>query len=676
MMQNVATAKSEVAAFAAQTKSNAFAGTESNEQFDSLMQQQKPAHSTTIRRESPPPHAPRKEKLSIDETKTYPSNREETKTKSTGPKTEKMYEEQTVKSSQHKDVIPQTADNTLDSHDTTDKQVISNQLPDNEALGDLNQTNTILNEVLLQSEVEVQPEIDAQPVDEEASVVAHKWVSLVEKLVGKPTLDHSSTAKNVEPIPADNKGKVIQSMDLYMQLALKQLPNQVESNDLSSLDTPEATAELLLEHPEVLQDLVNKMSAQNMVSKETDSISQSETAAADMIDLTTPEDQALLSSLLIDSKVAIDPAKQSVIQPQPELLETPEISINTQQLETLAEQDVHLEQQIPKELTTTAADKKSHSVDIKNILNLSENKQHKVLENIAARVFDNKPSNEGGELQTSVQMVQHSAAPKVAEILNSVDTPAKEFVAALKSGLEEFKTQLSQGREPGIDLKALVSDALAKSSDSNVNPKAPVNVEQVVSQVSQVLDFAQTMSRAIEHHHDQAYSVTARDAAQIQGEQSKHIQLNQFESKLDKTLNISKPEGHQQLAEKVRWMVNTKNLVADIRLDPAELGSMHVKVAVSGESATVNFVVQSQQARDAVDTATPKLREMLAEKGIELGQSSVREESAGQQQGDEPTGQSAAGHSEAEDINISEPEHVLAQQKVVNGALGGIDYFV
>jgi flagellar hook-length control protein FliK len=123
-------------------------------------------------------------------------------------------------------------------------------------------------------------------------------------------------------------------------------------------------------------------------------------------------------------------------------------------------------------------------------------------------------------------------------------------------------------------------------------------------------------------------------------------------------------------------MVNTKNLIAEIRLDPAELGSVHVKVAVYGESATVNFVVQTQQARDAVDNATPRLREMLAEKGIELGQSSVRQENDGRQsQGDgELTRHGGPSPDEAEDIDVS--EQVLAQQNIVNGALGGIDYFV
>jgi flagellar hook-length control protein FliK len=67
---------------------------------------------------------------------------------------------------------------------------------------------------------------------------------------------------------------------------------------------------------------------------------------------------------------------------------------------------------------------------------------------------------------------------------------------------------------------------------------------------------------------------------------------------------------------------------------------------------------------------------MLAENGIELGQSSVRQESDGQQgQSDsELARQGGHANNDAEDLEM--PEQVLAQQNIVNGALGGIDYFV
>jgi flagellar hook-length control protein FliK len=444
-----------------------------------------------------------------------------------------------------------------------------------------------------------------------------------------------------------------------------QIDSQKSGTDTSEQKTLNTAIDPVIEKEELLVNQQSELNAQ--------------------VNLSFAENKALLRSLLVleDSDIGTNPVQRPGKLANPVLPDTPEKLMQVQQTETLitkleseAEQSELLEQDVqiaPGNLLNPGkVENVASNNDIKNILNLTDSKLDKVLENIAQRVLDSKKTDEAINSEQIAQQV----IPKSADIISSVESSSKEFVSMLKSGLEEYKNQLSQGREPGIDLKALISEALAKSTESGVETKSPVNLEQIVNSVSQVLDFAKTMNRAIEHHHDQVYSANSRDAAQVQGEQSKQIQLNQFESKFEKAINISKPEGHQQLAEKVRWMVNTKNLVAEIRLDPAELGSVHIKVAVSGESATVNFLVQSQQARDAVDTATPRLKEMLAEKGIELGQSSVRQESSGQQdQGDAgSTSQGGRGNDEAEDVDVS--GQVLVQHNIVNGALGGIDYFV
>lgn len=311
--------------------------------------------------------------------------------------------------------------------------------------------------------------------------------------------------------------------------------------------------------------------------------------------------------------------------------------------------------------------------DINNILNLTDNKLVKVLENIAQQLFDGKKTSEP---MSSENVAKQALVTKATDIISAVESSTKDFVAALKSGIEEFKNQLSQGTEQGFDLKALVSDALAKSTNTEDAAKTSMNVDLMLKNISEVINVTQTMNRATEHNNEQTYGSALRDVAQIQGEQSKQVQLNQSESKFDKAINIAKPEGHQLLAEKVRWMMNTKNLVAEIRLDPAELGSVHVKISVTGESATINFVVQSQQTRDAMDNATPRLREMLAEKGIELGQSSVRQENDGQQADSEDGAAKSGGNSKSDTEDTEVSEHLIAQHDIVNGSIGGIDYFV
>ena len=740
MMQYVATTKSDVAAFATGAETKSFAGNESQEQFGKVLQDQKSNYSVVVKYENTPPQTSSQKALQAptDEVKNATSSaiNEDTtpQNKSTSSQPIKTADAATSTSSKDK---AETAGN--DGHASEVESAVNNL---NEELK-VGNTKAELQLVLPSKQDDVGSELAV----DSANIVAEEWVTLIDNL--KRLADNAQTSKrslaeieghsvdvSTADLPLPNKiEKDLLEQMLDKQTAAKQQAEQsisvlvgkalgevlaiAETEGLTDAEVQLKTAELLLEQPQVFQNLLTQLNIlsqksdidtaarktfgtiDKFIAKESLLVSQQvqkdtqadltldnvvkkdsllasqKVAVSGSTDLTLAENKALLKTLLVDSETdktqtqePVKLAKLVVPNETEKSLQAQQIDSPITTLESVAEQDVQQVQVAPSNiLNSSKPEKVSSNIDIKNILNLTANKLDKVLENIAQRVFESKNV---AEPISSEQIAPQLVMPKVAEIVSSKESSSKEFVAALKSGLEEFKNQLSQGREPGMDLKALVADALAKTTDTT---KAPINLDQIINSVSQVLDFAQTMNRAIERQ-DQTYSAILRDVAQIQGEQSKQTQLNQFESKFEKAINIAKPEGHQQLAEKVRWMVNTKNLMAEIRLDPAELGSVHVKVAISGESATVNFLVQSPQARDAVDNATPRLREMLAEKGIELGQSSVRQESDGQQgQGDgELAKQGCSSNGEAEDIEV--PEQVLAQQKIVNGALGGIDYFV
>lgn len=60
---------------------------------------------------------------------------------------------------------------------------------------------------------------------------------------------------------------------------------------------------------------------------------------------------------------------------------------------------------------------------------------------------------------------------------------------------------------------------------------------------------------------------------------------------------------------------------------------MQIRMNMNGDTTTVHFTVANNQARDVVEQAMPRLREMLAQQGLQLGDTSVQQQSAGQQQG-------------------------------------------
>ncbi|MCP5237183.1 MAG: flagellar hook-length control protein FliK [Zoogloeaceae bacterium] len=103
------------------------------------------------------------------------------------------------------------------------------------------------------------------------------------------------------------------------------------------------------------------------------------------------------------------------------------------------------------------------------------------------------------------------------------------------------------------------------------------------------------------------------------------------------TAFVSTPAGHPGFADDVGQRVllfaGRGESKAELILTPPNLGRVEVSLTISAEQATAQFVATSQSARDALEQAMPRLREMLADAGIQLGQSSVGTRSE-QQPGD------------------------------------------
>ncbi|WP_368220387.1 flagellar hook-length control protein FliK [Aeromonas sp. R7-2] len=113
-------------------------------------------------------------------------------------------------------------------------------------------------------------------------------------------------------------------------------------------------------------------------------------------------------------------------------------------------------------------------------------------------------------------------------------------------------------------------------------------------------------------------------------------------------LKLATPEAPEQLHHKVNLMLADKLQQAEIQLDPLGLGKMKIQIQMDASSqASVHFVVQHGQTREMLEQAMPRLRDMLAGQGIQLGQTVVQQQAqqqAFQQQGHSSSqGQSGFG---------------------------------
>ena len=275
----------------------------------------------------------------------------------------------------------------------------------------------------------------------------------------------------------------------------------------------------------------------------------------------------------------------------------------------------------------------------------------------------------------SAQKATEAIAQRLAASVPSATQAQQEAIkTSIAAGINEYQQQIAQGREPGIDLQSIIDGAANEAGLSSAQmQQLNAQTEAQVGQFMQLVN--QTQGAAHQALQSQMMNVDTQlvENGQLKSEASK--QQQQFEG-FDKAVNIHKPEGQQQLNEKIRWMVNARNTMAEIRLDPPELGSMQVRVNVSGDAASVSFVVQSQQAKDALADAMPRLKEMLAEQGLELGDAEVRKDNSSQsgEPGQQLAG-SGNGQQNGDEMSDGADDTHVVEQAVTRQAKGGIDYY-
>jgi len=123
-------------------------------------------------------------------------------------------------------------------------------------------------------------------------------------------------------------------------------------------------------------------------------------------------------------------------------------------------------------------------------------------------------------------------------------------------------------------------------------------------------------------------------------------------------LPVQTPAGQSGWAEdvgnKVVWMLGRAESKAELVLTPPNMGKVEVSIHLNGDQTTAHFVAASQAARDALEQALPRLREMLQQSGISLSQADVStssEQQAGSQDG---SGKSSGGNRSAGGIEAAE----------------------
>lgn len=221
-------------------------------------------------------------------------------------------------------------------------------------------------------------------------------------------------------------------------------------------------------------------------------------------------------------------------------------------------------------------------------------------------------------------------------------------------------------------------DVLQKESMRATNAEQmPPRAAQIFSQIINIFDKSSlnTIAKYDTLGYEQAIiEAQSLQAGQLQSTaQAKQVSIDPATLQ---ALNIIKSDAAKMLQERVTSMLSINNKEAEIRLDPPEMGSMQIRIRSDAEQAQINFVVQNQQAKEALEQSLPRLRELLMQQGLELGESSISYGDSSPEQNEQQEGQpqgKMANNSSSDETNSEQPDkqtHSSGQQ-----TSSSIDYY-
>jgi len=232
--------------------------------------------------------------------------------------------------------------------------------------------------------------------------------------------------------------------------------------------------------------------------------------------------------------------------------------------------------------------------------------------------------------------------------------------------LGEINNSELSGDEVSIDVKLQVSDKNNGAQQGALTFESMIKQldgqqRLVVTQPNDQLSAANIVNSKTEQHDAQSLNQPTTNA-------SKTLQ-EQLQQQLQQKIPLHEQFAAANLKERVGLMLNGGISQAVISLDPEELGAMSIRMVMQNDQLSVQFQVQNSAAKEMLDQTMGKLKEMLEEQGIALGQSDVDQESQ-QEQSAQSSGE-LAGH-ELDDFESDVVPETLVLHKQ---SADGIDYY-
>ena len=261
---------------------------------------------------------------------------------------------------------------------------------------------------------------------------------------------------------------------------------------------------------------------------------------------------------------------------------------------------------------------------------------------VSGKVTPNTQDNVKEELDPLPDLTEDTGAPGILaqiQAAQKIDTQVNEPAKAAEESLAPL-AGIKKDHSATIDKSAAAaaSGALTDDEKAEKTTQKETKSDALPIAESKLQPFLSTNTSNNEGHHAVTPPIDGI------GLHSANMNSTHLDKLINQNGHNTAPLAAQQpaldlqakhasalLGERVLMMINEGKQEVQIRLDPAELGSMFVKLQMHNDQLQLSIQTQVGQSRDIIEQHLPKLREQLAQQGVNLGEANVEQQNQQQQ---------------------------------------------
>lgn len=183
--------------------------------------------------------------------------------------------------------------------------------------------------------------------------------------------------------------------------------------------------------------------------------------------------------------------------------------------------------------------------------------------------------------------------------------------------------------KPDLPHQAVTAQQAAKRDTGNELPTSSSTPSAILAGIDPRAN-ERSQDTANAHEGSTAFQTLLSNAQAAQGNgQPLHTHAPSAAEAPSMQARVGTLAWHDELGDKLVWMAGKQESRAELVLNPPQMGRIEVSLTLSGDQANAMFISANPAVRDALESAMPRLREVLADAGVQLGQAQVGADSPG-----------------------------------------------